>query len=127
VKREAEVKRERENQGGAQSRKVGRAAGKHRAARRKQKAVCVRAGETECAKVGERPLYANHILRAPFAFFLGRAFKLAITKSVSGCMPINIYAALFAFFLGRAFKLAIAKSASGCMPINIYTAPFAFF
>jgi hypothetical protein len=60
-------------------------------------------------------LYANHILRAPFAFSLGRAFKLAIAKSASSCMPINILRAPFAFFLGRAFK-----SASGCMPINIY-------
>jgi hypothetical protein len=35
-------------------------------------------------KVGEQPLSANHILCAPFAFCLGRAFKLAIAKSASG-------------------------------------------
>jgi hypothetical protein len=35
-------------------------------------------------KVGERHLYVNHILCAPFAFFLGRAFKLVIAKSASG-------------------------------------------
>jgi hypothetical protein len=60
-------------------------------------------------KVGEWPLYANHLLR-PFAFFLGRAFKLAIAKSASGCMPINIYVRRSLSFLGvRLSWLSVRK------------------
>jgi hypothetical protein len=64
-------------------------------------------------KVGERPLSANHILRAPFAFCLGHAFKLAIAKSASGVAD-NQYLRMSFRFLSWAcvYKVAIAKSAS---------------
>jgi hypothetical protein len=102
VKREAEVKRERENQGGAQSRKVGRAAGKHRAGRGKQKAVHVRAGETEgCTDFGKSAsgrclpiiFYARHSLSV-----LGVRLSRRVALQV-----VNIYACRSAFFLGHAF------------------------
>jgi hypothetical protein len=89
----------------------------------------MRAGKTEgCtdSEIGERPLYANHILRAPFAFFLGRAFKLEKLASGAdskiGKQPLyaNQYLRTpFAFFLGRAFKLAPILRAA-LQIINIY-------
>jgi hypothetical protein len=62
--------------GGAQKTKGGtRVSGKNeRAARRKQKAVRVRAGKTEgradsrVRRIGEQPLYANQYLRVPLRF-----------------------------------------------------------
>jgi hypothetical protein len=79
-------------------------------------------------KVGERPLSANHILRVPFAFCLGRAFKLAIAKSASGVAD-NQYLRVSFRFLSWAcvYKVVITKSASGCMPtIFMRAVPLSF-
>jgi hypothetical protein len=71
----------------------------------KRRRACERKRQkgTPTSKVGERPLYVNHILRMPFAFFLGRGFKLA-KCSQNRLQIINIYACHSAFFPGRAFK-----------------------
>jgi hypothetical protein len=108
---------ERENQRGAQSRKVGCAAGRRGAAH-------VRAGKTEgCTdyKIGERPLYANQYLRAPFAFFPGRAFKFAKCSQNrrAALQIINIY--VVPSFPGRAFRFANCCGARGVGVLSCVT------